>query len=102
MQTTHTPAPWRAIPAAPPHEIADIMAQPPDDDEGVIVATVYHTGACGLADAALIAAAPAMKEVLEEVDVALQSYMERQGDNAGRLAALRGLVSDALAAALGR
>lgn len=52
------------------------------------------------ANARLIAAAPTMKEALEEVDVGLQFYMERHGEYDNRLSALRNIIADVLAKAI--
>jgi hypothetical protein len=90
----HTKGPWRARGPV-------VLADNPDCPSTVIgvadCRTVDVSRAEAEANARLIAAAPATEEALEEVDVGIQIYMEKYGDNGGRLAGLRGLVIDTLA-----
>jgi hypothetical protein len=54
------------------------------------------------ANARLIAAAPALLEALQDVDVGLHHFAANYGDHSGRLAALRGIIEDALAKVEGK
>lgn len=55
----HTPSPWQVIPTSSGDWQADILACPPTDPEGTLVASVYCVGDTeGAANARLISYAP--------------------------------------------
>lgn len=70
---THTPGPWRVLPGSAGSW--EIMAFPPGDPEGTLVAVTFITGK-ELANARLIAAAPGLLAALRDAAEFLDSCAE--------------------------
>jgi hypothetical protein len=95
---THTPGPWRAYGAVV------LAANPNSPSERVIVADCHTADlphAVGVANACLIAAAPALKAALEEIATGLHLYFKYHFDTSidGRLAVMLKQAREALEAA---
>lgn len=95
----HTSGPWQVDDETEIHKEGMIVASAtwlPDSpclDEDADLKELEEES---LANARLLAAAPTMKAVLEELDVGIQFFMENHGDRCGRLATFREMIASAL------